>query len=132
MESPKKNSGSSLPRLLLVEDDADILELLSGLLKKNGYEVVVCNDGNKAVRAFKEGQYDLVILDCMLQGKNGYAICQEIRLIEGQKRTPVIFLSALAQKLEIAKGLEVGGDVYITKPYDNAHLLAEIKRLLSR
>ncbi|MFH1379423.1 MAG: response regulator [bacterium] len=122
---------SKKQRILLVEDDTEIQELLSALLKKNGFDVIVCTDGISAVNACKEQSFDAAILDVMLPGKDGYAVCREIRSGEKDRRTPVILLSALAQSSEIDKGIAAGADLYITKPYENADLLNKLRKLLS-
>lgn len=119
-------------RILLVEDDPEIVELITTLLQKNGFDVTSCLDGSQALDTFKKEEFSLVLLDLMLPGKDGYNICRELRAAEKDSRTPIILLSALAQKGEIEKGLDVGADVYITKPYENKHLLDQINTLLSR
>lgn len=119
-------------RILLVEDDPEIVELITTLLQKNGFDVTSCLDGSQALDTFKKEEFSLVLLDLMLPGKDGYSICRELRAAEKDSRTPIILLSALAQKGEIEKGLDVGADVYITKPYENKHLLDQINTLLSR
>ena len=126
-----EKADKSVSRILLVEDEKEISELLSTFLEKNGFEVVACQDGDSALENFKNEKFSLIMLDLMLPGKDGYEILREIRSQEKAAHTPVILLSALAQKTEIEKGLKAGADFYITKPYENKFLLEQIKRLLN-
>ncbi|MFH1282967.1 MAG: response regulator [bacterium] len=117
-------------RILVIEDNPEILELLDALLTAQGFEVFTCVDGAKALEKFNKKDYSLVILDMMLPGKSGFDICKELRAEEKGAHIPLIILSALAQKTEIEKGIDCGADIYITKPYENKHLIEQINKLL--
>ena len=125
MEKP--NSGKK--RILLIEDELEISELLFAFLSKRGFEVFPCLNGADALPLFQARDYAVVLLDSMLPDKDGITVCKEIRSFEKGKRTPIIFLSALAQKADIEKGLAAGADLYLTKPYENAVLLEHINKI---
>lgn len=127
------NKESNNKKILLVEDDQEIQELLTVFLEKNGFDVTACSNGIDAVERFKKSSFCAAIVDVMIPGKDGYTIVQEIRSIEtsASARMPVIMLSALAQQEEIDKGMAAGADIYLTKPYENAYLLEQLRKILS-
>lgn len=116
-------------RVLVVDDEPSITEFVSFNLKKEGYTVDVAYDGNSALGLFKEKAYDIVILDVMLPGMNGYEVCKHIREISS---VPVLFLSARDTELDKVVGLEIGGDDYLSKPFGIRELHARLKALLRR
>jgi two-component system response regulator MtrA len=122
---------SEKQRILLVEDDLEISELLCAFLRKRAFEVFACLNGADALSLFQARAYAVVLLDSMLPDKDGYTVCREMRSVEKGRRTPIIFLSALAQKGDIEKGLDAGADLYLTKPYENAVLLEHISKLVA-
>lgn len=127
-------SNEAKHHILLIEDDSEISDLLSALLIKNGFQVTCCADGSNALETFKNSTFSLVMLDIMLPGIDGYAVCAELRAWEKDRHgrhVPIIFLSALAQKTEIDKGIQSGADAYIKKPYENNYILEQIRKLLS-
>lgn len=119
-----------MPRILVVEDEGSIAMGLKGDLELEGYEVEVAEDGLKAFEMALTGAYDLVLLDLMLPGKDGFEVCRELRR-EGSN-VPIIMLTARTQEAEKVLGLELGADDYITKPFSPMELRARIKAVLRR
>ena len=116
-------------KILVVDDDLNICELLRLYLEKEGYSVVIANTGMQAVRAFAEHQPDLMLLDIMLPELDGWQVCREVRKYSNK---PVIMLSAKGETFDKVLGLELGADDYITKPFDAKEVLARIKAVLRR
>ena len=117
-------------KILLVEDEPSLIFTLRDTLENEGYEVIVSEDGEQAVGLAQEHKPDIMILDIMLPGKNGYEICQEIRSLKFT--FPIIMLTAKDQELDKVKGLDIGADDYITKPFGVKELLARIQARLRR
>ncbi|MEY9952748.1 response regulator [Leifsonia sp. EB34] len=115
--------------ILLVEDEAALSEPLAYLLKREGYEVTVAEDGPTALAEFDRGSADLVLLDLMLPGIPGTEVCREIRT---RSNVPIIMLTAKDSEVDIVVGLELGADDYVTKPYSSRELLARIRAVLRR
>ncbi|MWV50764.1 response regulator [Rathayibacter sp. VKM Ac-2803] len=115
--------------ILLVEDESALSEPLSYLLEREGYDVTVAEDGTRAVAAFDEGDYDLILLDLMLPGMPGTEVCREIRT---RSSIPIIMVTAKDSEVDIVVGLELGADDYVTKPYSTRELLARIRAVLRR
>ena len=103
-----------MQRILVVEDDLDIQELLKNFLQEVGYEIVLAGDGVEACSAFLAEPFDLVLLDVMLPKMNGFAVCE---LIRKQSQAPIIMLTALSGEEEQIRGLDLQVDDYITKPF---------------
>ncbi len=118
-----------MTRILLVEDEPALSEPLAYLLKREGYEVAVAEDGRKALAAFDAGGADLILLDLMLPGLAGTEVCREIRT---RSSVPIIMLTAKDSEVDIVVGLELGADDYVTKPYSTRELLARIRAVLRR
>ncbi len=119
-----------MPRIMIVEDDRDIALGLEEDLGRHGYEVVAVGDGEKAVRMGEEDAWDLIILDLMLPGKDGFEVCQQLRL--AGVHTPIIMLTAKTHEAEKVLGLELGADDYVTKPFSPRELRARIHAVLRR
>jgi two-component system, OmpR family, response regulator len=117
-------------RLLVVEDDPNILELLSASLKFAGFEVSTATSGSSAVSAAKDRRPDLVVLDVMLPDLDGFEVIRLMR--EGGTRTPVVFLTARDATDDKIRGLTLGGDDYVTKPFSLEELTARIRAVLRR
>jgi DNA-binding response OmpR family regulator len=116
------------PRILLVDDEPRVRQLLSYPLERD-FEVVQAFDGEEALRKFREGEFDLVLLDLMLPKKNGLEVCRELR----EKSTvPIIMLTAKAEESDKVYGLELGADDYITKPFSTLELRSRVRALLRR
>lgn len=121
---------SAEAKILLVEDDASLSFGLRKNLQFEGYEVLAAQDGKKGLQLAIDGKPDLIILDIMLPGLNGFEICETLR--KHRIRTPVIFLSAKAAERDKVQGLDLGGDDYMTKPFSVRELLARVRRTLQR
>lgn len=117
-------------RALIVEDDPDIAPLIAMHLADIGCDSDVCVDGAEAVKVFKNGAFDLVVLDLMLPGLDGLAVCREIRALPGY--VPILMLTAKSSEFDRVLGLEVGADDYLTKPFGIHELLARVKALFRR
>jgi DNA-binding response OmpR family regulator len=118
------------PRILVVEDEPGIALGLEDDLRVEGYEVEVAVDGLSASRRAKEGRFDLVLLDIMLPGKDGFEVCRDLR--RAGLRMPVMMLTAKTQEAEKVMALELGADDYVTKPFGTRELRARVKALLRR
>ncbi|RCU49274.1 response regulator transcription factor [Corallincola luteus] len=116
-------------RILVVDDDLEIRDLLAAHLSKNGYDVDTVGDGIEMFNTYQEGHHHLVILDVMLPGDDGFTLCQRLRK---QSDVPVIMLTASSDETDRVIGLEIGADDYIAKPFSPRELLARIKALLRR
>ena len=119
-----------MPRVLVVEDEPDIALGLKDDLERNGYEVQTVGDGESAIRRGQEPAWDLILLDLMLPGRDGFAVCRELR--RAGIRTPVIMLTARTHETEKVLGLELGADDYVTKPFSPRELRARIQAVLRR
>jgi DNA-binding response OmpR family regulator len=119
-----------MPRILIVEDEPDIALGLEKDLRRHGYEVETVGDGERAVSRGKEEGWDLILLDVMLPRKDGFEVCQELRL--AGIATPVIMLTAKTHEAEKVLGLELGADDYVTKPFSPRELRARIHAVLRR
>ena len=119
-----------MTRILVVEDEPGIALGLEDDLKLEGYAVEVIGDGASAARRAREGGFDLILLDVMLPGKDGFEICRELR--RAGMRVPILMLTAKTQEAEKVLGLELGADDYVTKPFATRELRARIKALLRR
>ncbi|HLO90498.1 MAG TPA: response regulator transcription factor [Lentimicrobium sp.] len=118
--------------ILLVDDEADVLEFLSYNLGKEGYKVFKANNGREAIEQVKKHKPHLVILDVMMPGMDGIETCREIRAMPGQKDTVVIFLTARAEEYSQLAGFDAGADDYISKPIKPKILVSRVKALLRR
>ena len=116
-------------KVLIVDDDENIAELISLYLIKECYETRIEHDGEAALAAFKEFEPNIVLLDLMLPGIDGYQVCREIRTTS---RCPIIMLSAKGEVFDKVLGLELGADDYMVKPFDSKELVARVKALLRR
>lgn len=116
-------------KILIVDDDDNIAELISLYLQKEMYETAVASDGDEALKLYKSFAPDLVILDIMLPGRDGYDVCREIHKAGP---TPVIMLSAKGETFDKVLGLELGADDYMVKPFDAKELVARVKAVLRR
>jgi len=116
-------------RILVVDDEESILQFVSYNLRKEGYDVTVASDGDAALELAAADPFDLVVLDIMLPGTDGYEVCRRLR---AESETPVLFLSARDTELDKVVGLEIGGDDYLAKPFGVRELVARVKALLRR
>lgn len=116
-------------KILIVDDDENISELISLYLIKECYDTMIVNDGEAALKAFPEFSPNLVLLDLMLPGIDGYQVCREIRT---KSQVPIIMLSAKGEIFDKVLGLELGADDYMIKPFDSKELVARVKAVLRR
>ena len=116
-------------KILIVDDDNNIAELISLYLTKECFETLIVNDGENALTAFFRFKPDLILLDLMLPGIDGYQVCREIRR---ENNTPIIMLSAKGEIFDKVLGLELGADDYMIKPFDSKELVARVKAVLRR
>jgi two-component system response regulator MtrA len=122
-------SGSGRGRVLVVDDDAALSEMLGIVLRGEGFEPVFCADGAQAVQAFRDSRPDIVLLDLMLPGMDGIDICRAIRQDSG---VPIVMLTARGDTVDVVVGLEAGADDYIVKPFKPKELVARIRARVRR
>ena len=119
-------------KILLVEDEKDMVYAVSLRLEAAGYEVITAVDGQEALNKARHEKPDLIVLDLMLPKIDGYKVCRMLKYDEKYKRIPIIMFSARAQESDKKLGSEVGADAYITKPFEPKVLLAKISDLLAK
>lgn len=117
-------------RILLVEDETDLVEMVKLRLEANGYEVLTAYDGQEALEKARREKPDLIVLDLMLPKIDGYKVCRMLKFDEKYKNIPILMFSARAQDSDKKLGEEVGADAYVTKPFEPEILLGKIKELL--
>ena len=113
----------------MVDDDAALAEMLSLVLRNEGFEAIWCGHGDKAMGAFRDSRPDLVLLDVMLPGLNGVDVCREIR---SESMVPIVMLTAKSDTIDVVAGLEAGADDYVAKPFKAKELVARIRTRLRR
>jgi two-component system, OmpR family, response regulator VicR len=118
-----------VPKILVVDDEMPIAEILKFSLEKEGFRVILAHDGQEAVRMAQAEQPDLILLDIMLPKKDGFEVCKEIRTFSN---VPVIMLTARDSEIDKVLGLEIGADDYVTKPFSTRELIARVKANLRR
>ena len=118
-----------LEKILIVDDDTNICELLRLYIEKEGYNVIIANDGASAVKIFRDQQPDLMLLDIMLPKLDGWQVCREVRKFSDK---PIIMLTAKGETFDKVLGLELGADDYVVKPFDTKEVVARIKAVLRR
>jgi len=116
-------------KILIVEDEISLQETLAYNLKKQGYEVVIAGDGPSALEVVRSSKPDLILLDIMLPGMDGFEVCRKLR---SEVSTPVLMLTARDDEIDRVVGLEVGADDYLTKPFSMRELIARVKAMLRR
>ncbi len=121
-----------MARLLIIEDETDIRELISFNLEMSGYEVEKARDGEEGLAMARSSDFDLVILDLMLPGMDGLKVCSQLKRDPETKSVPVIMLTARSEDDDVVEGLELGADDYITKPFSPRILIARVKAALRR
>ena len=118
-----------MSKILIIEDEESIAELERDYLEISSYEVTICNDGEKGLKEALDNEYDLYILDLMLPGVDGFEICKAIR---NKKNTPIIMVSAKKDDIDKIRGLGLGADDYMTKPFNPLEVIARVKAQLRR
>ena len=119
-----------MTRVLLVEDEPDLADPLAYLLGREGFEVEIADDGEKALRMFEEQGADVILLDLMLPGIPGTEVCRQVRA--KNSHVPIVMLTAKDSEVDVVVGLELGADDYVTKPYSSRELLARMRAVLRR
>ena len=123
---------STVKKILIADDEPDILEIIQFNLQNEGYEVITAKNGDEAIDLAKKHQPTLIILDVMMPGKNGMDVCNILRLQPAFKETLIVFLSAINDESTEVKGLELGADDYLTKPISPKVLLSKVNALFRR
>ena len=118
--------------ILIVDDEPGIVVPVQFLMEQQGYNVMTANRGEDALDLIYQYKPDLVLLDIMLPGIDGYEVCDIVRLNPDYRNVKIVFFTAKGREVEIAKGLALGADAYITNPYSNAELVAKVKELLEK
>ena len=118
-------------KILIVDDEPNIVISLEFLMQQAGYEVAIARDGEQALLQMAAFQPDLVLLDIMLPLRDGFEVCQKIRENGDWNRVKVVMLSAKGRELEVSKGLALGADAYVTKPFSTRELMAQVQLLLA-
>ena len=119
-------------RILIVDDEEDILKVLRFRLEANNYEVLSASDGQEGLNKARSEKPDLIILDLMLPKIDGYKVCRMLKFDENYKAIPIILFTARAQASDKELGMEMGADAYIPKPFEPAILLGKMKELLEK
>jgi DNA-binding response OmpR family regulator len=117
-------------KLLIADDEPNILISLEYLMKREGFEVLVARDGEEALVLLRQERPRLVLLDVMMPKKSGFEVCQELRADEALRDTLVLMLTAKGRDTDVAKGLGVGADAYMTKPFSTKELVQKVRGLL--
>lgn len=118
-----------MKNILIIEDDKNIAELERDYLEANDFEVTIIDAGNTGLKEALNGNYDLILLDLMLPGTDGFSVCREIR---GQKDTPILMVSARRDDIDKIRGLGLGADDYMVKPFSPSELVARVKAHIAR
>jgi DNA-binding response OmpR family regulator len=119
-------------RILIVDDEVELSEMVKMRLETVGYEIISAFDGQEALDRARQDKPDLIILDLMLPKIDGYKVCRMLKFDEKYKKIPIILFSARAQEEDKKVGMQVGADAYITKPFEPKALLAKIEELLKK
>ena len=117
-------------RVLIVDDEPNIVISLEFLMKREGYEVLVARDGEEGLTAIRDQRPDLVVLDVMMPKRNGFEVCEAVRADPELAGVRILMLSAKGREAEVKKGLALGADAYVTKPFSTRELVDRVKSLL--
>lgn len=123
---------SRRPRVLIVDDEPNIVLSLQFLLSREGYEIDIARDGESALEIAARTPPDLVVLDLMLPGLDGYEVCRRLRAAPATAAAKIVLVTARAREAERVRGLEEGADAYVTKPFSTRELIATVGRFLGR
>jgi DNA-binding response OmpR family regulator len=118
------------PKILIADDEPNILISLEFLMKREGYEVVLARDGQEAIDAIQRERPALVLLDVMMPIKTGFDVCHEVRASDAIKDTLIVMLTAKGRDTDVAKGLALGANAYMTKPFSTKDLVQKVRELL--
>ncbi|HBH12991.1 MAG: OmpR family two-component response regulator [Clostridiales bacterium 38_11] len=118
-----------MPKILIADDNKQIVSVLNEYAKKEGFETVVASDGEEALKAFEKQKFDIILLDVMMPKKDGFEVCREIRRTSN---VPVIMITARGEDFERIMGLDIGADDYIVKPFSPGEVMARVRAILRR
>ena len=118
-------------RILIVDDEPNIVLSLEFLMKKEGFEVAVANDGDEALAKVASFNPDLLLLDVMMPRKSGFEVCEALRADPSRAALKIVMLTAKGRDTEVAKGLALGADAYVTKPFSTKDLVVKVKEMLA-
>jgi DNA-binding response OmpR family regulator len=121
---------SAIHKILIADDEPNIVISLEYLLKREGYQVVVARDGQEALEAIVREHPDLVLLDVMMPHKTGFEVCQAVRASPGVEQTPILMLTARGRETDVAKGMALGANAYMTKPFSTRELVQKVAEML--
>ncbi len=124
------SAGTMAKRILIADDEPNIVAALEFLLQQNGYDVSIARNGDEALKLIEELRPDLVLLDVMMPLRSGYDVCQSVRARADWTHIKIVLLSAKGREVEVNKGVALGADLYITKPFSTRELVAAINGLL--
>ena len=116
-------------KILIADDEQNIVISLEFLMKREGFEVLIANDGEEAVRRIRSDPPDLVLLDVMMPKKSGFEVCQEIKADPALAAVRILMLTAKGRDTEVAKGLALGADAYMTKPFSTKELVEKVRSM---
>lgn len=119
-------------KILIADDEQNIVISLEFLMKREGFDVVVANDGEEAVERIRSEHPDLVLLDVMMPKKTGFEVCQEVKADASLATVRILMLTAKGRDTEVAKGLALGADAYMTKPFSTRELVNKVRSLLEQ
>ncbi|MCZ7562189.1 MAG: response regulator [Burkholderiaceae bacterium] len=117
-------------RILIADDEANIVVSLEYMMRREGFEVSVARDGTQALEAIRREQPDLVLLDAMMPGMSGFDVCRAVRANDALRHTKILMVTAKGRDTDQARGLGVGADAYLTKPFSTKQLLSTVRELL--
>jgi len=130
VSSGAKDANAMANRVLIADDQANLLISLEYLLQREGYEVSLARDGDQAMELIRQQQPDLVVIDATMPGQSGFELCQQVRADSGLRHIRIVMLSARARETDIAKGKALGADAYIVKPFSTGDLVNQVRQLL--
>ena len=119
------------PKILVVDDEPDIRQIIKLRLELRKYEVLTAQDGPTAIAAAQASKPDLILMDVIMPGQNGYSVCRQLKDLESTKQIPVVFLTAKGRQDDIMQGTLVGAAAYLTKPFDTEQLLQTVEQALA-
>lgn len=119
-------------KILIADDEPNIVISLEYLMKREAYDVIIARDGQEAIDAILRERPQLVLLDVMMPRKTGFEVCQEVRAHEQVKDTLILMLTAKGRETDVAKGLALGANAYLTKPFSTKELVRQVREMLAR
>lgn len=119
-------------KILIADDEPNIVISLEFLLRREGYEVVIAHNGVEALQRIRDERPDMAILDVMMPQRNGFEVCQDLRQDPEFAKLRIMMLTAKGRDTEVSKGLALGADVYMTKPFSTRELIAKVRALIDR